>query len=104
MREVKANCTVWLYDIERASMQRLTFEGDCHNPTFSPDDQHVIYSVEDAAARQNFVIPVDGSAPPRPVGGPGISLHPRSWSRDGKWVAATQNGLRTNADIRNNFV
>jgi len=99
MREVKANCTVWLYDIERESMQRLTFEGDCHNPTFSPDDQYVIYSVEDAATRQNFVVPVDGSAPPRSVGGPGISLHPRSWSRDGKWVADTQVGLRTNADI-----
>jgi len=99
VREVKANCTVWLYDIERASMQRLTFEGDCHNPTFSPDDRYVIYSVEEAATRQNFVVPVDGSAQPRAVGQPGISLHPRSWSRDGKWVANTQAGLRTNADI-----
>jgi Tol biopolymer transport system component len=96
---VKANCTVWLYDIERESMQRLTFEGDCHNPTFSPDDRFVIYSVEDAATRQNFVVPVDGSAPQRPVGAPGISLFPRSWSHDGTWVAETQTGLRTNADI-----
>jgi serine/threonine-protein kinase len=99
IREVKANCTVWLYDIERESMQRLTFEGDCHNPTFSPDDRFVIYSVEDAATRQNFVVPVDGSAPQRPVGAPGISLFPRSWSHDGRWVAETQTGLRTNADI-----
>ncbi|MGD8414407.1 MAG: protein kinase, partial [Candidatus Latescibacterota bacterium] len=99
MREVKANCTVWLYDIERASMQRLTFEGDCHNPEFSPDGQYVIYSVENAAARQNFVVPIDGSAQPRPVGGPGTNLRPRSWSRDGKWVADTEVGLRTNADI-----
>jgi Tol biopolymer transport system component len=98
-REVKANCTVWIYDIERESMQRLTFEGDCHNPTFSPDDQHVVYSVEDAATRQNFVIPIDGSAPPRAVGSPGISLHPRSWSHNGRWVASTQTGLRTNEDI-----
>jgi serine/threonine-protein kinase len=99
IREVQANCTVWLYEIERESMRRLTFEGDCHNPTFSPDDQYVIYSLEDAATRQNFVIPVDGSAPPRPVGAPGVALHPRSWSRDGKWVANTQMGLRTNSDI-----
>jgi len=99
MREVKNKCVVWLYDIERESMSRLTFEGDCHNPTFSPDSRQVIYSLEDAAARHNHVIPTDGSAEPQTVGEPGVDLFPRSWSRDGKWVACSQIGPRTKTDI-----
>ena len=80
---------IWMDDIQRGTLTRLTFEsGDNVNPIFSPDGQRIAFSeLKDG----NFSIlakPADGSGteetllPPQSVRSNAVS-----WSPDGKFLA-----------------
>ena len=83
---------IWMYDIERGTLTRLTFEaGDNFGPVFSPDGQRIAFlRLKDA----NFSILVkhaDGSGSEETLLPPqSFRSNPTSWSPDGKFLAYVQ--------------
>jgi serine/threonine-protein kinase len=80
---------IWMYDIQRGTLTRLTFaSGDNVNPIFSPDGQRIAFSrLKDG----NFSIlakPADGSGSEETLLPPqSVRSTPVSWSLDGKSLA-----------------
>ena len=53
---------VWIYDIPRETLTRLTFEGDNNYPIWTPDGRQVTFGSARAGDRRNlFWKPADGS-------------------------------------------
>jgi len=57
------NQDVWVYDLEQATMTRLTFEGNNRYPTWMPDGVSFVFSSsrDGAMGREFFRKPADGS-------------------------------------------
>jgi eukaryotic-like serine/threonine-protein kinase len=86
-----ASADLWIYNRERDALTRLTQEGDCGDPLWSPDGSRVIYTTP---ASLNAV-PADGSSPPQ-------SLNSEQWgeadsfSPDGAELLYSTFSLATN--------
>ena len=72
---------VWIYDIARGSMSRLTFGGTNRTPTWSPDGKYVAYY--SATKFGVFIKSYDGSADEKQVSSGLGRSYVTSWSRDG---------------------
>lgn len=85
---------IWMYDIGRGTLTRLTFgAGDNSGPVFSPDGQRIAFlRLKDA----NFSIlakPADGSGSEETLLPPqSFRSNPTSWSPDGKLLAYVRRG------------
>ena len=55
-----ASADLWIYNRERDALTRLTQKGDCGDPLWSPDGNHVIY----ATPASLYSVAADGSSPP----------------------------------------
>jgi serine/threonine-protein kinase len=57
------NQDIWVYDLEQATMTRLTFEGNNRYPSWMPDGESFAFSSsrEGASGREFFHKPADGS-------------------------------------------
>jgi Tol biopolymer transport system component len=76
---------IWVYDLERGTFGKRTFEGDNELPLWSRDGEHLVFST---AVRRGplMIVRADGSGPPEPL----ITSEQRfglkvatSWSADG---------------------
>ncbi len=79
---------VWVYDIERGTLGKRTFDGVNAFPIWTPDGTNIVFG--NGAALQNMArVAADGSAQPEllltqdDLPGPKI---PTSWSPDNRWV------------------
>lgn len=92
---------IWMYDIQRGTLTRLTLEaGGNAAPVFSPDGQRIAFSrLKDG----NFSIlakPADGSGSEETLVPPqSFRCNPFSWSPDGKFLAYVQIGRTGKAEI-----
>ena len=79
---------IWVFDLERESRARLTFEGDNVLPVWTPDGKSVLfYSVRDGMGSA-YMTAADGSGGERLVlAVEGSSVQPTDVSRDGRLVA-----------------
>jgi len=79
---------VWLYDLQRNTLTRLTTEqGTKIGPLWTPDGKRVVYGAATRGHGMNVMWkPVDGSGPARALlsGSESPMLIPSSWSADGK--------------------
>ena len=79
---------VWIYDISRGTLQRLTFEGQSSRPIWSPDEQWVVYSSTGTAGAWNlFRRRADGSGAVEQLTTSEEGQQAYSWSPDGQHVA-----------------
>jgi len=87
MRLAKANDDIHVYDLERETLERFTFEGgDKFCPIWTPDGKHIVYSSA-KSAYDIFWKAVDSTeGPQRLVSGPGSKCG-YSISPDGKNLA-----------------
>ncbi len=88
-----ANDDIWLYQISRGTLSRVTFaDGNNNYPLWSPDGKYVVYSAEKGKARNIFRKPWDGSGiEERLTNNPNPQI-PRSLTPDGKTLSFDQNG------------
>ncbi|HXV76117.1 MAG TPA: protein kinase [Candidatus Polarisedimenticolaceae bacterium] len=83
---------IWIYDIERETSTRLTFEGDNTFPTWSPDGTRILFaSVRNNAAVGTYAKNADGSGTDELVYAPDVAAHqgkavPTDWAPDGRTV------------------
>ncbi|MGI8783712.1 MAG: protein kinase domain-containing protein [Acidobacteriota bacterium] len=95
-----ADSDIWLYDLRRGILTRLTFEiGDDFMPCWTPDGKRVTYSSEKNGPANLFWRPIDGSAPEERLLESRYDQYPGSWSRDGRLLAYEEEHPDTQKDI-----
>jgi serine/threonine-protein kinase len=73
-----ATADVWVYNLQRDALSRLTQKGDCGDPLFSPDGSNVFYTNPSSL----YVSPADGSRPAESLN-TGLWAEPESFSAGG---------------------
>ncbi|HEX4544465.1 MAG TPA: protein kinase [Candidatus Acidoferrum sp.] len=77
---------IWIYDIERGALRRITFApGEDELPVWSPDGKRVAFASN--GRQQAFVVPADGSGQEESLMKSDTHFHLQSWSPDGKLIA-----------------
>ncbi len=92
---------IWVYDLERDTLTRLTFAGDGNSrPVWTPDGQRIVYnSYEKGVAQNLWWIRSDGGGDPQRLTQSNNYQSPGSWSPDGKTLAFAQRNPGTGTDI-----
>jgi Tol biopolymer transport system component len=91
---------VWLFEMSRRTLTRLTFEGNNRMPIWTPDGRRLAFSSDRIGGRKLFWQPADGSGPAeRLTTGEAIRDLDTSWSPDGQVLAFTQWDLSNGWDI-----
>jgi serine/threonine-protein kinase len=91
---------VYVYDLKRGTMQRLTFDGQSGSPVFSPDGKRIVYQSATGASTPNlWMKSADGSGQAERLTHSEFRQLPYSWSPDGSMLAFTENHPETRADI-----
>ncbi|HXO30057.1 MAG TPA: winged helix-turn-helix domain-containing protein [Thermoanaerobaculia bacterium] len=91
---------LWVSEIDRGSLSRLTYEGDSIEPVWSPDGQWIAFAWARGGRHEIFRVAADGSRPPeRLLGGGGNIRFPTSFSPDGRLLAFTEIAPATGADL-----
>ncbi|HKW68155.1 MAG TPA: winged helix-turn-helix domain-containing protein [Terriglobales bacterium] len=80
---------IWVYDLERQTMRRMTFsQGENETPVWSPDGQRIAYASN--SRKKAFWVLRNGSTGEQPFVEVQRHFHLNSWSADGKLIASEQ--------------
>jgi dipeptidyl aminopeptidase/acylaminoacyl peptidase len=90
---------LWLYDIARETMTRLTFESDNFFPVWSPDGRAIAFTSRRAGPAGIFIMSVDGTSPPRPLVTTNILSFSGSFSADGRTLYYRRTDPKSGFDI-----
>ncbi len=92
----EADNQVWIYDLARDALTRLTFQqGDNVDPVWTPDGKRIVFK---GAGNRLFWQPSDGSGAVEPLTSGPLSANdiPGSWSPDGQALAIVETiGVQT---------
>ena len=96
MTELNAdNWDVWVYDLERGTRTRLTFDDGIEGPAvWSPDGSELIYSSDQDGSDDLYRKPADGSDDGVQLTHEDLQIYVSDWSRDGRHVLALRIGQR----------
>ncbi len=90
---------LWIHDLARGALTRVTTEGSSQNPIWTPDGKRIAYRGTRAGFRNLFLRTVDGTGTEeRLTTGENLQT-PISWSPDGKWLAFRETSPTTGFDI-----
>lgn len=90
---------LWLYDIARETMSRLTFESDNFFPVWSPDGRAIAFTSRRAGPAGIFIVAADGPTSPRPLVNTGILSFSGSFSADGRTLYYRRTDPKSGFDI-----
>ena len=99
-RTVQGNTDLWLLDLVRGGMTRLTFDAALENaPIWSPDGMRIAFSSNRAGVIDLFLKPSNGSgAEERLVDSPNNKTA-QDWSADGRWLMYYETNPTTGSDL-----
>ena len=99
--EGQTSFDVWVYEIERQILSRLTFgEGDEMSPVWSPDGNWIAYcDTGDGFAPNIFIKRADGAGEPRRLTESLNAQFPVSWSQEANAIAFQEDVGETSWDI-----
>jgi len=94
------NDNVWIYELGRGTMSRLT-TGDWDNDfaIWTPDGSRVAFTSNRRGTEDLFWMPADGSGPAELLLASAYNLYPLCWSSDGKLLVYTQSQPAGRDDI-----
>jgi serine/threonine-protein kinase len=92
-------CELWIRDLQRGTTTRITFEHDTHDPLWHPNGREVMYAQDMGDHRSVYRSPSDGSGSPTLMVDHEASLHPASWSADGRRLALAGSDLENGGDL-----
>jgi Tol biopolymer transport system component len=96
----EGNRDLWIYEISRDTMTRLTFTWENENwPVWHPDGTRVSYRQFDPPTQNIYWIPADGSGEAETLLDGEYTQYPNSWSQDGRLLVFTEIHPDTGADI-----
>ncbi|MGH9716685.1 MAG: hypothetical protein ACRD4R_08155, partial [Candidatus Acidiferrales bacterium] len=82
---------VWVYDLERGILTRLTFGGEASSPAWTPDGQRIVFSREEGGRYSLWWTRADGAGSPQRLTASGeYHQWAGSWRPDGKFLAFNQ--------------
>jgi Tol biopolymer transport system component len=91
---------IWLYDLVRETLTRLTFEGNANtNPTWTPDGKRIAFSMNKEGPQNIFWQMADGSGGLERLTTSEYLHAPMSWSPDGQLLAYFEVNPATQRDI-----
>jgi Tol biopolymer transport system component len=90
---------VWLYEISRGALSRLTTEGQNVTPIWTPDGKKLTFASTAAGPYNLFWKPADGSGSVERLTTDEHDQRPSSWSPDGKTLAFVELLTASNRDI-----
>jgi eukaryotic-like serine/threonine-protein kinase len=91
---------VWLFDLSRETLTRLTFEGNFSNyPAWTPDDKRIAFQLNKEGPGNIFWQLADGSGGLERLTTSEYSHYPMSLSSDGRLMAFTELDPTTGYDI-----
>lgn len=88
----------WVYNLERNTLTRLTFDGLDSYPVWTPDGKRVAFGTDKGLERIEWKA-ADGSSTSEPISTGSVLQIPESWTPDGGLLAFSQFGLGTRGDI-----
>ena len=103
-RTAQPDCHLWVFDVVRRSLSRLTFDSDNHGPLWFASSDRIVCSRESGPSlrREAVWLPADGSGTPQPLFDPLpdiVSVQATAISRDGRFVALADDGKLGRDDI-----
>ena len=57
-----ANANIWIWDVERADLSRMTFRGSNNNPIWTPDGRYVVYASSRGGRTAIYRQPAEGGS------------------------------------------
>jgi Tol biopolymer transport system component len=90
---------VWLVELARGALSRVTSEGNNGAAIWHPDGARVTYSSDRAGSMNLYDQPVDSSAPARRLTESPNAQFPGSWSGDGTKLAYVESHPETQLDV-----
>jgi dipeptidyl aminopeptidase/acylaminoacyl peptidase len=93
------NHNVYLYDLNRGTFTKMTFDGSSHSPLWTPDGKRLTYRVGMPGPFKMWAMPADRSGAAEQLTTIGQQQSAASWSPDGRTVAFTQVSAETAGDI-----
>ena len=90
---------IWILDLERTALTRLTFEGPADRPVWAADGRRIIYRVEREGRTGIWWRPLESGGAAEPLLEAEQFLSPESTSADGRFLAFIQRDDDTGNDI-----
>ena len=92
--------SIWIYDLARDTLTRLTFEGQSIGPLWTPDSKRVAYrSAREGKPTNIFWKPADGSGPEERLTTSEYGNLAASFTPDGKTLVFAETRPETGSDI-----
>jgi Tol biopolymer transport system component len=99
-RTVQTNQDVWLMDLVRGGLTRLTFDPALDNdPVWSPDGMRIAFSSNIAGAFNLFTKPSNGAGAEETLLKNPNSMLTQDWSRDGRFLLYYEVNPKTGRDL-----
>ena len=95
-----ANADIWVYDLQRGTFTRLTFEGQNARSVWTPDGARITFGSDRAGGNSNiYWVPADGSGAPERLTTNTFQQVPEGWAPDGKTLVFSEFRQDSNWDI-----
>jgi serine/threonine-protein kinase len=94
-----ANAGIWLYEIERRTMTRLTTHWDNYNPVWSSDGDVLTFSSNRNGSEAIWQMRTDGGGRPELFIDVDLGSYAGSWDPAGRWFAYSVLSASTGSDI-----
>jgi serine/threonine-protein kinase len=91
--------SVWLHDLGKDGLSRVSFGSDDHSPAWSPDGRRIAFESGRNGPHGIYVRPADGSGEDRLVTAGAQDRYLSDWSPDGRLLAFTEYHPESGADL-----